>query len=215
MDSKSFQIFFFLFSLSAWDHSSSRSLLSTSHPQPVISGGVTRLDGSLSSHRLPPPPFSEPPLTPLLWLLVRTNLRSSVDNRLLKPSSQTSRPIRLRVHGYGKLFAEVQAETLKPRSDLLTQSLVSSFLLMTSPSPLLSVSFALSLSCQLPPSTLPLSPHSLLSLSAVTSRFYPDSSICLIPSTLIQGIVYPSTMTHTCEQNSSKITKEKTTWEIC
>lgn len=151
MDSKSFQIFFFLFSLSAWDHSSSRSLLSTSHPQPVISGGVTRSDRSLSSHRLSPPPSLN--LLSLrssdCWWEQTSATVLTIDcwsQAVTHPDLQ-----RLRVHGYGKLRAEVQAETLKPRSDLLTQSLVSGFLLMTSPSPLLSVSFALSLSCQLPP----------------------------------------------------------------
>lgn len=208
MDSKSFQIFF-LFSLSAWDHSSSRSLLSTAHPQPVISGGVTRSDRSLSSHRLSPTPNPSLNLLSLLWLLVRTNLSSSVDNRLLKPSSQTSRPTtstcaRLRqttCRGAGwnpeakKWPADPESRLQLPPNDF------------TFPSSLrLSCSFSLMPAS----STLPLSPHSLLSLSAVTSRFYPDSSICLVPSTLIQGIVHPSTMTHTCEKNPSKITQKKT-----
>lgn len=82
---------------------------------------------------------------------------------MLEPSSQTDLQL-VRINGYSKIIVEAQTETLKQRTDLLTQSLIYSYLLITLPSPPLSLS--LSFSCQLPPL---LSPHSLLSLSAVTS----------------------------------------------
>lgn len=154
--------FFSLFSISAEDRSSSPSLLSTFHPQPVISGGVTPSDLPLSSHS--PLPLSEPCLTLLLWLFVRTNLSSSFDNKCWIQAVKHPHLQLVRIRGYSTILVEAQAETLKQRTDLLTQSLVYNYILMTLPR----LPLSLFLSHASHSSTLPLSPHSLLSLSAVT-----------------------------------------------
>lgn len=150
MDSKSFQIFFF-FSLSLLE-TILLPVLSFLH----LTLNLWSLAVSPAQIAPSPPTDSPPPSLNLLSLRSSDCWWEQTSAAVLTMdcwSQAVKHPDlqRLRLHGYGKLLAEVQARTLKPRSDLLTQSLVSSFLLMTSPSPPLSVSLALSLSCQLPP----------------------------------------------------------------
>lgn len=147
-----------------------------------------------------PLPFSEPSLTLVLWLLVRTNLSSSFDNKYWGRTVKHPDLFLVSTQSYSIILSRNPKTKNWPVDPEPRLQLPSNDFTFPFPPPLSNASF-LHFASQPTVSSVSL----LWPQLSFIPLFYPDSSISLIKPTLIQGIVFSSTMTQTCAQNTTKL----------